>query len=356
MVRSIKYPEHKIFLIILSLIFSAAQFTITEYFMPLEAVRLVILWILIAPNYEDTQNKIIHVLKNFSPYLLLDILYLVYRLMVMKLPGEDPYKPELLFSLVSEPFSTLRYLFILAIVETYQIILGSWQGVIDLGISQIPRSLRVPDPVLSSWLVVIGIFILVSIVFTLAKKLKAFQAFSDQPFNWGLFVMGLAAILLGAAPAWISGRQILDDYHSNRYALPAIMGASLVWAFMITRISQNRKIFIFLSAAVLALCGGYQYLIGTEYANIWKNQTDFYWQLSWRAPALEKGTALIFETEFFPNQGLFSTSSAINFLYPQPDNPEKLSYWAYTLRPEMAENFNQGKNVKSAYPISLPYI
>ncbi len=345
MVRSIKDPKHRVLLVIISLIFSAAQLTITEYFMPLEALRLIILWILIAPDYEKIQSKILAVAKGFTPYFLFDIFYLVYRLMMIRLPGEDPYKPELLYSLISEPFSTLRHLVILALVETYQILLGSWQGVIDLGISQIPRSLRVPDPVIGSWLVVIGIFIFVSIFFTIAWKLKVFQPLSDHPVNWGLLVMGLVAILLGAAPAWISGRQILDDYHSNRYALPAIMGASLVWAFMISQITRNPKIFTFLSAAVLALFSGYQYLIGTEYANIWKNQTDFYWQLSWRAPSIEKGTALIFETEFFPNQGLFSTSSAINFLYPQPENPEKLSYWAYILRPEMAENFNQGKNV-----------
>lgn len=56
----------------------------------------------------------------------------------------------------------------------------------------------------------------------------------------------------------------------------------------------------------------------------------------WRAPYIEPSTAIITEEELFPNQGLFSTSSAINLLYPQPEDSEHLSYWVYSLRPRYA--------------------
>ena len=42
---------------------------------------------------------------------------------------------------------------------------------------------------------------------------------------------------------------------------------------------------------------------------------------------------MIFENEPIPDQGLFSISSAVNFIYPQPPRADGLGYYVYTLRP-----------------------
>jgi hypothetical protein len=70
-----------------------------------------------------------------------------------------------------------------------------------------------------------------------------------------------------------------------------------------------------------------------DYSDIWSQQRAFYWQLYWRAPFISPGTALVTYKETFPNQGLFSTSAALNLLYPQKQNRAYLAYWWYTLSP-----------------------
>ena len=57
--------------------------------------------------------------------------------------------------------------------------------------------------------------------------------------------------------------------------------------------------------------------VANDYRWIWTAQQRFLTELSWRAPGLKAPTALFFENEPFPNQGLFSTSASLNLLYPQ---------------------------------------
>ena len=78
---------------------------------------------------------------------------------------------------------------------------------------------------------------------------------------------------------------------------------------------------------------------GRYYRDIWTQQLDLYWQFTWRAPFLQQPSALIFENEPIPDQGLFSTSSAFNFLYPQPGDADGISYYVYTLRPRYDNHF-----------------
>jgi hypothetical protein len=148
-------------------------------------------------------------------------------------------------------------------------------------------------------------------------------------------VFGIVAVLLGMLPAWLTGRLVLEDFHANRYAIPAMMGASLFIAGLIEAVIHKRFQRIILASLLVALGVSLNIQVSNTYRLMWQDQTRFYWDLHWRAPTLQPGTALIFEDEPFPNQGLFSTSSAINLLYPQPAGRGELAYWVYTLVPRL---------------------
>ena len=112
-----------------------------------------------------------------------------------------------------------------------------------------------------------------------------------------------------------------------------MFGASILTVAFVDWLSNKflqKTVFL---GILLSMAIGFHLRTGDEYRDIWTNQKDFYWQLYWRAPYIEPATAIITEEELFPNQGLFSTSSAINLLYPQTQNQEHLAYWVYSLRP-----------------------
>jgi hypothetical protein len=157
-------------------------------------------------------------------------------------------------------------------------------------------------------------------------------------------VVGLIALLLGCSPAWLTGRQVVFDFHSNRYAMPAMFGASLMIVAVVDWLAKGFFQKVVVISILVGLSIGYQLRVENDYANIWSDQLNFYWQLYWRAPYIQPKTALVAEDELFPNQGLFSTSAAVNLIYPQPQNPDKLAYWVYSLNPRYTNKLPNMEN------------
>jgi hypothetical protein len=117
-----------------------------------------------------------------------------------------------------------------------------------------------------------------------------------------------------------------------------MFGASLIVVALLTWLARSWKQVSVLLAVLAGLAVGYQLRVTNEFRWVWSAQHDFYWQLYWRAPYIEPNTAIFFENEPFPEQGLFSTSAALNLLYPQQAVPgQPVAYWAYTLNPRYSE-------------------
>ncbi len=147
-------------------------------------------------------------------------------------------------------------------------------------------------------------------------------------------VIGLAGALIGPIPAWITQRQILFDFHSDRYALPAILGLSIFFAGLINWLGRSRIQKAVMAGLIISLGCGYQLRTANDFRNVWDQQMRLYWQLFWRAPQLKAPTAIYSEYEMIPNQGLFSMSGALNQLYPQKGSDDLMDYWFYKLRPK----------------------
>jgi hypothetical protein len=81
-------------------------------------------------------------------------------------------------------------------------------------------------------------------------------------------------------------------------------------------------------------------------------QTRFYWQLSWRAPALKPGTAVFSDGEIFKYVGLYSTAAGINLIYPPQQPTDQLPYYFFSMGREFAHmmpEFLQGTPIKKEF-------
>lgn len=312
------------------------QLTITEYFAVLEFVRLLVLWVLVSRRHEVFLKRLGATLGRWWPYLLLLGGYLVWRLFFIRLSGEDPYRPDYLYTFFVDPKSTLSYLGKLGIIEMFYMAVTSWAGVLDLGVGQILPQSVIPEMVKLSWLVATLTAAVLAVYLTRLDLVEEKELSAESRRSWLLQVLliGLLAMACGAAPAWISGRQVVSDFHSNRYALPAMFGACLLWAAALEWMIDRPLPKVLALCLMVGLATGFHFRISAEHQDLWASQKDFYWQLYWRVPYLEPKTALLFEQEMFPNQGLFSTSAALNLLYPQPENSDGLAYWIYALKPK----------------------
>lgn len=327
MLKAVKSPKHFVAWTILSIVFSILQLTITEYFAPLELLRPFLLWFM--PPVEITRRqRILNRIKRWSPYFVIICAFFVIRVFFMPFAKDDPYRAETLFNFFTKPVETFSWVARVLIVDLSHIFVGSWSQVLDT---------RLTLPLSLSFLVIFIGSILVGIGAVFFIKHFDRQSNADTAAdNWSVMaiVVGLAGALIGPIPAWITQRQVLYDFHSDRYALPAILGLSILSAGVINWLGRSRIQKAALAGLIISLGCGYQLRTANEFRAVWDQEMRLYWQLYWRAPQLKAPTAVYSENELIPDQGLFSMSGALNQLYPQHTKSDLLDYWFYTLLPK----------------------
>ncbi len=310
----------------LALILEGLQFSITEFYAGIELIRPIILWFLL----KEEKNKFKRLGKtvlNWLPYLAVLIGYSSWRLFFS---GIEKHQATVLFLLKENPLEAVSQLARLASMDEVYILLSSWAKTLDIGLAQ-----RDQSGIVISWLV--SLFLALGLWFY-------FQHLPDEEMTQPnarqeMLFLGAIVTLVGPSPIWLTGGRILadNDFHADRFAMASMWGISLVVVVLIEFIVQNWRRTALLISVLIGLAAGLQLRIANDYRLIWTHQQAFYWQLLWRAPQLEPGTALVIEEPFLAHQELFSTSSAINHLYRQPYGADSLDYWMYRLIPAYEE-------------------
>jgi hypothetical protein len=332
MVQAFRHPKYQVWLTLASLLATLTQLSITEYFVGLELLRLPILWILSLEEEQTWGLRIRKTLLRWLPYLLLLTAFVVWRLFFVQLTGDDPYRANWLYRLTTTPIPALIDLAKWVVTDTLYVILVCWSAVLDIGLSLSLTSETV-------WVCVVGgISGLVMACYLVKQRNHA--KLNRTHWIWQALLLGLFAVLVGCLQAWVTERRIIEDFHANRYALPAMLGAALIWTALVEWLGRSRIQKAAMIGVLIALSVISHWKTAQDFAEIWQNQLDFYWQLSWRAPSLEPGTAILSEQELFANQGSFSTAAAINLMYPQEDaDAATLDYWVYAMNPRFKNSY-----------------
>ena len=321
------------------------QLSVTEYFVPLELIRPFVLWLIVCPPEGAApagerlalRRRLGRTALAWAPYLALLAVYTLWRLFFQHLSGADPYRANTLYAFLANPVGTLRQVSLVVMIDELRILVTTWADLLYL------QMINVPPFTLLSYAAGAGVGLLSGGFLWIYSRRQA----QVPPAGWvrQAALLGLVAVLLGPLPAWITGRQVVFDFHSNRYAMPAMFGAALLFAAGIEWLVQRRLQVALLVGVLVALSAGLHMRVANDYRWLWTDEQRFFWQLSWRAPNLQAPTALFLEEEPFPNQGLFSTSAALNLVYPQPPGwgaqagpsapaqANRLAYWVYALKP-----------------------
>jgi hypothetical protein len=315
-----------------SILLMAVELSVTEYFLTLECLRPILLHLALMQNINKPQHRWKHTVLHSLPYLAVIGVYLLYRLVLIRLPGEDPYRANTLYGFFSNPIETLQTWAGIFAADLYHTFVGVWLDVFSYRTMQLDNRfdlLQYACAALAGFLA----------WFFISRMRRDEGESSNRPDHtgWQAALLGIGAAVLGILSGWAIGRYVLENVHGSRYAMASMFGLSLALAALMDWLftSQGRKALI--AGLLVAFSTGFHLINANSYRWSWTEQLRFYWQLSWRAPHLQPQTALVLEEEPFPDQGLFSTSAAINLLYPQSPNPQGLAYWVYSLRPRYAE-------------------
>jgi hypothetical protein len=296
-----------------------------EYFIGLELLRPVFIWIIIRESQPRFRQRMLHTFKNWLPYLAVMFIFIIWRAFFLKLAGDDPNRVDLIYNLISQPFTTIQTFMQLAAQDISNILVGAWGKTVD------PANI---DLTSVFFLFTAGVA-LAGAGLTVFFLLRFTPPLQNDPLETSLWIkqaatLGFAAILLGFLPVWATQRQAIEGLYGSRFTLAAIFGTSILLIATMEWFTPRLLPKAILIGVLVGLAIGYQIKNTNDYRWSWINQKRFYWQLYWRAPYIQPDTAIISDGELFSFVGPYSTTTALNLLYPQP-NSDRMAYWFYSM-------------------------
>ncbi|HEY9076229.1 MAG TPA: hypothetical protein VIO61_06780 [Anaerolineaceae bacterium] len=326
MVRAVHASKRRLLWMIISLAACGLHIWTMEYFIGLELLRPLILWELSAPRRITLRKRLRWIVKFWSPFLAVLGLFILYRLFWLKIPGGDPNTPQLLLDFFHAPLSVAVQFAQLAFQDIAYMLVNVWAETVA------PSTILLTDrSVLLSW----GLALLTTVAvtgFLLANRQveSTEKDRSADPWARRAALFGLAAILLGTLPVWITGRQAIVGFFSTRFGLGAMFGASLLLTAALEGVVSRRSHRVIIIAILVGLAAGMHLRTSNEYRLSWIKQQRYAWQLAWRAPSIAAHTAILSEGEFI-YVGRHASTATLNLIYPPAANPRQPNYWFFTL-------------------------
>jgi hypothetical protein len=327
MVWSIRRPRRFWLLMPLSLLTALAHMLTMEYFVGLELLRPFLLWFLIRTQEEKPARQVKRTLLAWLPYLGVLAVFFFYRFVLYSrfFPGPDANPPVLLIHMQSDPGGALLALAQHAIQDFLHTSLFVWANTVAPSTIELAAKTN-----WLSWGVGLAVAALAGWAALQAQGQdgeSAAGAPAAASFAWQSGLIGVLGILLGGLPVWITDRQIIVGLWSDRFILAPMFGGVILLVWLVDWLGGSHTRQTAFLSVLLGLAIATQIRTVNRYNLYWDIQREYYWQLKWRAPALEPGTAVIGPEMPFSLVGDYSISFALNALYGGQLDSTNVAYW-----------------------------
>ncbi len=327
MALAVQRPKWARWLFPLSWLATFTHLFTTEYFAGIELIRPVLLWILIVGDNKRNLQYLRRVALTYLPYFLITVFYywcrFIYFPIIFQTMSRIGNIDSTLGGFRTDFIGSFLNLFSRALMDLIYSTLQVWVNAITSFIGFSFQS-KV------AWFAFgLGIVLVVAFAFFHTTDEKEVPGHSSPA---PIFVVGFLSFVLGALPIWAIGKETSTGGWNDRFALAPMLGAGLmVIALLIwfVRPSGQKLILSFLLVFSIAA----QVWVVNDYRHDWDTQLDYYWQLYWRAPALQPGTALFTFEQPSPSVTDFSHAGfALNVLYHYQTEDGLLPYWFFASR------------------------
>ena len=327
MVLAIKRPRWRRVLFPLSWLATFVHLFTTEYFSGLELMRPVLLWILVAGEQESKRQTLRRVAILYLPYFLITAFYfwcrIIYFPSIFRTTSRIGEINSMLGGLQESPVSSFLVLLNRALMDFIYMIAQVWVNAV-IEFQGFTFQSRV------AWFA-FGIGIILTLAFAFFYGTREKEA-EDPPSPAPIFLVGFLSFVLGALPIWAIGKDISSGGWSDRFALAPLLGACLmVLALLLWFVRPGGQKIVLGFLLVFSIAA--QIWVVNEYRRDWRTQLDFYWQLYWRAPALQPGTAVFSFEQPSPTVTHYADAGyALNVLYHYQTEDGTLPYWYFPRR------------------------
>jgi hypothetical protein len=318
--RALECKRGWIFWLVSALLASLVNLVTLEYFFLLELVRPVLF--AFTPVIADSKGRerILRALKAWLPYLGLFLAAGVWRFFLFPYQTNN-YQAVALELIRTQPLRGLLQLAWTWLSQTF-----------TAGISAWVKAFTLPD-VGSLGALNFGLYLLALIGGLAVVLFMLMRSPVDRDLHTrdGLSMAACGGIALAVAgwPFFLTGLPVALGFPNDRFALPFILGSSLVVAGLLLAVPGKTVWRVGLAALLIAPAVGYHFLNATQYRRDWSLQKSFFWQLSWRAPGLAEGTTLLtndLPAKYFSDNSL---TAPLNWIYAPDNRSQEMSYMLF---------------------------
>ena len=344
MIRSVQEPRRFVPFTVGAILSGGVQLFAQEFYVGLELLRPVILWVALLPLVAPWKARLGRVLRAWLPYLVLFGLYLAWRLVWMPVPGDDRNEPTVLLGLLSQPVQTIIRLAEMFFQDMVEILVGAWFLTISPAIftASLISSLM-------AWGTAVAAFLL--LVWLIIRPFQRSASGERLSPSWHQVAVpfGLVAMIFGFLPGWAIGRHIYDPVgaFNDRFGLAAMLGASLVVIGLLDYFLRKDSQRVILACLLVSLAVGHHFRSTTQYRWSWEKQRQLFWQLKWRAPSIQARTAILGEGALVGYIGSWANTSAFNQMYGSTKDTRDPDYWYLDLH-----KYDVSTSVDQGLPIS----
>jgi hypothetical protein len=347
MILALKRKGRNLTLWILSVLLTLIHMLTVEYYVGLELIRPIIIAFFIPKQdeYKTWLAKGRFILQRWSPYLLGLICFIYYRIILVPQVVSLRAAPRLLHNLIEEPLKTSIQLLNVILQDLLGLTLASWPETLRYELLNISNSANIK---------ILSIMLICGVGIYLYMK-HSWEESSPQKPLWirQSLLLGGSTVLLGTIPTWVIGAQITtkNPHWSSRFGLPATFGLAILVVVVLELALKNRYHTAVFSL-LIALAIGWHVNNLNNFRWSWEEQVEFYRQLLWRAPSIEKGTVLLSAGEFLNLMGDYPTAFAINTIYTYTSIDGEAGYWYADIEDfqgEVGQDFVYHKKYTTVY-------
>lgn len=330
----------------LALALSGFSLFITEYVFGLELLRPLILWLAQPAPEKTRRQRLSQVFWQWAPFLAVTLLFLVWRLFLHVTPRGD----LVIFERLSQaPLATAASLLNTVFSDILEATLLGWLNTVNL-----PQLLDFSAAIIAIYILIVLATGVLAFVFL--RWLSQATASSPTPTSatWArqALLLGGLALLLGGVPVWVTNLHIDLRFPWDRFYLSMMFGGCLVLAALLDLLYRWRRTALLLLSLLLGLAAGMHFHDALLYRQDWLKLSGFFWQLTWRIPGLEPGTALLSSDLPFRYYSDNSLTAPLNWTYAPDLASHDMPYLFYDLEARLGSWL---PDLDPGTPIQQPY-
>ena len=321
-----------------ALALSVVNLLTMEYFYFMEFVRFILFWIVLEGKWKYRLRRAVIL---FLPYFGVMIGVTIWRLFFFENQNAS-YSYVTLDLIRQNPLLGISTLFQYVLRDFWVTLPQAWAfPFAPTSASELGARVSIVSAALVLFLtLLIGIYL-----YHYSKPKQTEQVRTKEMFVLGFFIWLFAGVSF-----WLVGIEPQLRFSADRFTMPFMLGSSLMLAAFISLLGSRPVLPYGLIALLIAFSVGKQFETNVAYVRDWDVHHNFFWQLNWRIPALERNTTILtndLPVTYFSDNSL---SGPLNWIYGREGEMDHILYFA-------SVRINRGlPELKPGLPIEQNYL